>query len=90
MLDIATLLIEETVNAAIFIVDADMVDPISVETVRVPPKVVPCTASFVSVSYIMMLGPLALRMGATYNAFVDRPDRACPDALITILLGGCD
>jgi len=33
---------------------------------------------------------VALRIGATYNALLETPDKAVPDALMTILEAGCE
>ena len=43
-----------------------------------------------TVSYIIRLVAVAFRTGAMYNAFVEIPDKAVPDAFRTILDAGCD
>ena len=43
-----------------------------------------------TVSYIIKLVAVALRTGAIYNELVELPESAAPEALITILEGGCD
>ena len=55
---------DEAIISFTVIVDTIVLDVRNVSTVSVPLNVVPCTASFVSVSYIIKLEALALRIGA--------------------------